>query len=84
MEVVPEEKERGKNLRNSVNSLQPLMKSRGHGQKKGLKSKSQQKYVFDRSNRKAGVTGPINAKETLKNIQLKNGLKTEGVNRVTD
>lgn len=31
MEVVPEEKERSKNLRNSVNSLQPLLKNRAHG-----------------------------------------------------
>ena len=90
MEVVPEEKERGKILRNSVNSLQPFIK-RGQNSKKATKSKSQSKYVFDtntRQQRKSGLaekqSNLLNVKDPLKNIQLKNGLKNEGSTRITD
>jgi len=76
MEVVPEEKEKGKNLRNSVNSLQVIMKTRGHGQKKGAKTKSTSKYIFDsnaRHQRKAGAT--TGGGERLLNLNVKDPLK---------
>ena len=75
-----------------MNSLQPLVKSRGHGQKKNTKSKSTSKYIFDsniRNQRKSGGTADrqssmLNVNDPLKNIQLKNGLRSENVSRMTE